>query len=82
MSAAPDLEPTTHVIPEQLRTGLDHVRFAPADAGTLELIAARPAEEERKLMEAGRALNLRGFNTRVVEAGAIRQGDVVRKVNE
>lgn len=30
------------------------MRAAPADAGVLELIAARPAEEERELIESGR----------------------------
>ena len=43
-----------HVAPEDLQAGLDHVRAAPANGGTLELIACRPAEEERQLIESGR----------------------------
>lgn len=37
---------------EQLEAGLELVRAAPADAGTLELIVRRPAENERELVEA------------------------------
>ena len=43
----------TNATPAELEAGLDHVRAAPADAGTLELITRRPAEEERELLEAG-----------------------------
>jgi MOSC domain-containing protein YiiM len=43
----------THATREELEAGLDHVRGAPAEAGTLELIARRPAEEQRELLEAG-----------------------------
>jgi MOSC domain-containing protein YiiM len=43
----------SHRSREQLESGLDEVRDAPADAGTLELIARRPAEEEREVLEAG-----------------------------
>ncbi len=43
----------THATREELETGLDNVREAPDDAGTLELIARRPAEEQRELLEAG-----------------------------
>lgn len=42
----------THLTREELEAGLDHVREAPVDAGRLELIARRPAEEERELVEA------------------------------
>jgi MOSC domain-containing protein YiiM len=42
----------------ELEEGLDHVRAAPAAAGTLELIVRRPAEERRELLEAGQ-LDLR-----------------------
>jgi MOSC domain-containing protein YiiM len=36
---------------EQLETGIAEVRRAPADAGRLELIVARPAEERRELLD-------------------------------
>lgn len=42
-----------HATREQLEAGLDHVRAAPADAGTLRLIARRPAEDERELLAVG-----------------------------
>jgi MOSC domain-containing protein YiiM len=38
---------------DELQAGLDHVRGAPAESGTLELIARRPAEEEREVLHAG-----------------------------
>jgi MOSC domain-containing protein YiiM len=36
---------------QRLESGLDHVRAAPADEGTLELIARRPAVDEREVLE-------------------------------
>jgi MOSC domain-containing protein YiiM len=39
---------------EQLEGGLDHVRQAPADQGTLELIVRRPAVDEREVLDEGR----------------------------
>ena len=39
---------------EQLQAGLDEVLRAPADSGRLELIVARPAMEERVLLESAR----------------------------
>src|SRR5689334_12215553 len=38
---------------EQLQAGLAHIREAPADAGTLEMIVARPAVDERVLLASG-----------------------------
>ena len=38
---------------KDLRLGLDHVRAAPADKGTLELIARRPAVGEREVLDQG-----------------------------
>jgi hypothetical protein len=43
----------------QLEESLDHIREAPADGGTLELIARRPAEDEREILSEAR-LDLRG----------------------
>jgi MOSC domain-containing protein YiiM len=40
-----------------LEESLDHIRAAPADAGTLELIARRPAVDERQVLSEAR-LNL------------------------
>ena len=39
-----------HLSTEQLEAGLDHVRAAPADDGTLELIVQRPAEDMRVVL--------------------------------
>lgn len=39
-----------HRTTAQLEAGLDHVRTAPIDGGTLELIVARPAEGERVVL--------------------------------
>jgi MOSC domain-containing protein YiiM len=38
---------------EELRSGLEHVRAAPADEGVVELIVRRPAVGERELLEIG-----------------------------
>ncbi len=48
-----------HLALSELAAGLDDVRAAPADAGTLELIVRRPAEEQRQLMT-NAELELRG----------------------
>ena len=34
----------------RLEQSLDHIREAPADGGTIELIARRPAEDEREVL--------------------------------
>ena len=39
-----------HLSKEQLEAGLDHVRAAPADNGTLELIVQRPDEDMRVVL--------------------------------
>ena len=38
---------------DQLKAGLEHIREAPKDAGTLEMIVARPAVDERVLLASG-----------------------------
>jgi MOSC domain-containing protein YiiM len=38
----------------RLEERLDHIRQAPADAGTVELIARRPAEDEREILTEAR----------------------------
>jgi hypothetical protein len=38
---------------EELEAGLDHIRRAPADEGTVELIVRRPAVEEREVLDEG-----------------------------
>ncbi len=38
----------------RLEESLDHIRNAPADAGTVELIARRPAEDVREVLSEGR----------------------------
>ena len=42
-----------HATPEGLHAGLEHIRSAPADHGTLELIVRRPAENEREVLDEG-----------------------------
>ena len=38
----------------RLEESLDHIREAPADAGTVELIAVRPAEDQREILTEAR----------------------------
>ena len=42
-----------HRTPEELEAALPHIRQAPADNGTLELIVRRPAVDEREVLESG-----------------------------
>lgn len=42
-----------HRTAEELETGVEHVREAPSDIGTLEMIVRRPAVDEREVIEAG-----------------------------
>ncbi|MCY3631477.1 MAG: MOSC domain-containing protein [bacterium] len=42
-----------HRTPEELEAALDHIRQAPVDHGTLELIVRRPAVDEREVLETG-----------------------------
>ena len=42
-----------HRTPEELEAALSHIRQAPADNGTLELIVRRPAVDEREVLESG-----------------------------
>ena len=44
----------THRTDEQLTAGLAAIRRAPRDAGTLEMIVRRPAEDEREVLDEGR----------------------------
>ena len=46
-------DPARHRTPEELAAALDHIRQAPADYGTLELIVRRPAVNEREVLESG-----------------------------
>jgi hypothetical protein len=43
----------SHLEIGELEARLDHIRTAPGELGTLELIARRPGEDERELLEAG-----------------------------
>jgi hypothetical protein len=42
-----------HLTALELEAGLDHIRQAPRDLGTLELIVRRPAENEREVLDHG-----------------------------
>jgi hypothetical protein len=44
---------TEHATAEELLAGLDHIRAAPSDRGTVELIVRRPAVDEREVVEEG-----------------------------
>jgi MOSC domain-containing protein YiiM len=44
---------TLHHTRSELEAGLDHVRSAPSDHGTLELIVRRPAVDEREVLAEG-----------------------------
>ncbi|MCY3578841.1 MAG: MOSC domain-containing protein [bacterium] len=46
-------DPARHRTPEELEAALDHIRQAPVDHGTLELIVRRPAVDEREVLETG-----------------------------
>jgi len=43
----------THLTTEQLHAGLDHIRAAPKDHGTLRLIVRRPAVNAREVLDEG-----------------------------
>ncbi len=43
----------TPLLKEELEAGLDHIRRSPKDHGTLMLIARRPEENEREVLEEG-----------------------------
>lgn len=42
-----------HLTTAELEAGLDEVRRSPADGGRVEMIVARPAEDERVVLEVG-----------------------------
>jgi len=42
-----------HRTADELAAGLDEIRSSPADAGTVELIVRRPAEDEREVLDVG-----------------------------
>ena len=44
---------TEHATAEELLAGLDHIRAAPSDRGTVELIVRRPAVDDREVVEEG-----------------------------
>lgn len=44
---------TVHLTAEQLETGLAGVRSSPSDGGTVAMIVARPAEDERETLASG-----------------------------
>lgn len=44
------MEIATHLTMQQLEAGLDHIRHAPKDNGTLDLIVRRPRDDEREAL--------------------------------
>ena len=44
---------TEHATADELLAGLDHIRAAPSDHGTVELIVRRPAVDDREVVEEG-----------------------------
>ena len=60
-----------HLLAAQLEEGLDHVRAAPRDSGTVEMLVTRPDEGEREVLEQGELTHddgLVGDNWRVRHA--------------
>lgn len=51
----------THLSIEQLEAGLDTIRQAPKDNGTLELIVRRPAVDQREVIAEGRLDTIHGL---------------------
>jgi hypothetical protein len=51
----------THLATDHLQAGLDHVRESPKDEGSVELIARRPAENEREVVEEARIDSIDGL---------------------
>ena len=47
------IEVAKHLTTEELEAGLDEIRRAPSSEGIIELIARRPAENEREVLEEG-----------------------------
>ena len=56
-----DPVPVLHLPIGTLESGLDDVRRAPADSGRLELIVARPCEDERELLDEARLDEVSGL---------------------
>jgi MOSC domain-containing protein len=54
MVAPTRIPDVVHLSTGELEAGLDEILRAPADLGTVELIARRPAEGERDLLEEGK----------------------------
>lgn len=51
---ASQVDPTTRELTTaELQAGMDHVRESPRDAGSLEMIVARPAVDDRTILESG-----------------------------
>lgn len=50
-----------HASPAELEAGIDRVREAPVEAGVVRLIAVRPAEEERELLDTARLDTAQGL---------------------
>jgi hypothetical protein len=50
-----------HLTTEELIAGLDDIRSSPADIGTIELIVARPAQDQRDLLDIGELTVERGL---------------------
>ncbi len=46
-------DPARHRTPDELELALDHIRRAPSDHGTLELIVRRPDVNEREILDTG-----------------------------
>lgn len=54
-------DPVRHPTLVELEAALDHIRQAPSDHGTLELIVRRPAVDEREVLPTGRLTQEEGL---------------------
>lgn len=70
----------THLTREELESGLDPIRRAPADEGSLVLIVRRPAANEREVLEEGTLDVERGLvGDRWCRSGPGRLGEAARR---
>ena len=54
-------DPVRHPTLDELEASLDHIRQAPVDHGTLELVVRRPAVDEREVLPTGRLTQEEGL---------------------
>src|SRR5688500_11598417 len=56
-----DVVEITHLAMAELEAGLDHIRQAPRDSGTLEMIVRRPSVGAREVLDVGELETIHGL---------------------